>query len=106
MRVVSVHVGVPREVVWNGKLVKTGPFTPPVDGRVTMRVLNLDGERHADVRVPGGPGKAANAYPYEQGIYWQSESPGVELPWGMFGEYLATHTLLEREARIGDRVRV
>ncbi len=106
MRVVSVHVGVPREVVWNGKLVKTGLFNCPVDGRGTMRVLNPDGERYADLRVPGGPGKAANAYPYEHGIYWQSELPGVELPQGMFGDYLATHALLEREVRIGERVRV
>ena len=55
-----------------------------------MRPLNLDGDRQADLTVHGGRNKAVYAYPSEHYAYWKKELPGVDLPWGSFGENLAT----------------
>jgi len=106
VKVVSANVGTPREVRWKDKPVTTGIFKAPVDVRVTMRRLNLDGDRQADLRVHGGPSKAVYTYPSEHYAYWQREFPGMELPWGMFGENLMTLALLEGDVRIRDRFRV
>lgn len=103
MRVVSVNVGLPREVAWKGRTVVTGIFKEPVADRVMMQILNLDGDRQADLTVHGGPSKAVYAYPAEHYAYWREELPGVAFPWGMFGENLTTQGLLESAVRIGDR---
>ena len=102
MKLLSVNVGLPREVSWQGKLVTTGIFKEPVNGRVFLRKLNLDGDGQADLRVHGGPSKAVYAYPSEHYAYWRTEFPGVELPWGMFGENFTTEGLLEDSVYIGD----
>jgi MOSC domain-containing protein YiiM len=106
MRLISVCVGVPREADWKGKPVTTGIFKQPVDGRVMMRSLNLDGDRQADLTVHGGVEKAVYAYPMEHYTYWRQEFPDDELPWGAFGENLTVEGLLESEVNIGDRFRI
>ncbi len=106
MRIVSVNVGLPREVVWKGRVVATGIFKQPVADRVMMRTLNLDGDRQADLTVHGGPSKAVYVYPAEHYAYWREELPGVDLPWGMFGENLTIEGLRESEVSIGDRFRI
>jgi MOSC domain-containing protein YiiM len=106
MRLISVCVGVPREVDWKGKPVATGIFKQPVDGRLMMRSLNLDGDRQADLTVHGGAEKAVYAYPMEHYAYWRQEFPNDELPWGAFGENLTVEGLLESEVNIGDRFRI
>jgi len=106
LRVVSVNAGLPREVVWKGRVVRTGIFKDPVEGRVAVRALNLDGDRQADLTVHGGVSKAVYVYPSEHYAYWREELPGVELPWGMFGENLTTEGLLEGAVGIGDRFRI
>src|SRR5438105_3106740 len=106
MKILSVNVGLPREVTWQGKLVTTGIFKDPVQGRVMMRRLNLDGDRQADLTVHGGVTKAVYAYPSEHYGYWRTELPGVDLPWGMFGENFTTEGLLEEAVYIGDRFRI
>ncbi len=88
------------------KLVTTGIFKEPVEGPTMMRKLNLDGDRQADLTVHGGVSKAVYAYPSEHYDYWRTELPGVDLPWGMFGENLTTEGLLEDAVYIGDRFRV
>jgi MOSC domain-containing protein YiiM len=65
MRVLSVNVGLPREVTWRGKPITTGIYKQPVAGRVAVRALNLDGDRQAALRVHGGRDKAVYAYPSE-----------------------------------------
>lgn len=102
MRVISVNVGLPREVVWKGRTVSTGIFKEPVAGRVAVRKLNLDGDRQADLSVHGGPDKAIYVYPSEHYQYWREEFPEMELPWGMFGENLTIEGLLEQDVHIGD----
>ncbi len=106
MKLISVNVGLPREVVYKGKTVKTGIFKEPVAGRIQVRTLNLDGDRQADLSVHGGPSKAVYAYPSEHYGYWRQELPGMDLPWGMFGENFTTEGLLEDRVNIGDRFRV
>ena len=103
MRILSVNVGLPREVTWQGKLVTTGIFKEPVKGPVMLRTLNLDGDQQADLTVHGGVNKAVYAYPSEHYAYWRAELPGVDLPWGMFGENFTTEGLLEEAVYIGDR---
>jgi len=106
MQLVSVNVGLPREVTWKGRIVTTGIFKEPVEGRVRVRRLNLAGDQQADVSVHGGPDKAIYAYPSEHYRDWRGELPGMELPWGMFGENLTTEGLLEDTVHIGDTLRI
>ena len=106
MRLVSVNVGRPRLVMSRGEAVSTGIFKKPVEGRVVLRTLNLDGDRQADLNVHGGPTKAAYAYPSEHYDYWRAELPEMNLPWGMFGENLTTTGLLEDGVHIGDQFRI
>jgi MOSC domain-containing protein YiiM len=106
MQVISVNVGLPREVVWKGKSVSTAIFKEPVEGRIRMRSLNLDGDRQADLTVHGGKDKAVYAYPVEHYAYWQQKYPDEELPWGAFGENLTVEGLSETTVNIGDRFRI
>ncbi|MBW4553929.1 MAG: MOSC domain-containing protein [Aphanocapsa sp. GSE-SYN-MK-11-07L] len=106
MKLISVCVGLPREVIWKGKPVTTGIFKQPVAGRVMMRSLNLDGDQQADLTVHGGIEKAIYAYPKEHYPYWQQELPNQALPWGAFGENLTIEGLLETTVNIGDRLRI
>lgn len=106
MKVVAVNVGMPREVLWNGRLVSTGIFKEPVAGRVAVRRLNLDGDRQADLSVHGGPDKAVYAYPAEYYQFWREQFPDMVLPWGMFGENLTVEGLVDSAVCIGDRYRV
>jgi MOSC domain-containing protein YiiM len=106
MRVLSVNVGLPREVLWRGRPVTTGIFKEPVTGRVTVRALNVDGDRQADLRVHGGPDKAVYAYPSEFYDLWRRERPELDFAWGRFGENLTTEGVLDDEVSVGDRFRV
>jgi MOSC domain-containing protein YiiM len=106
MKVVSLSVGLPREVEWDGHTVLTSIFKAPVDGRLQVTALNLEGDKQSDLTVHGGVEKAVYAYPSEHYAYWRDELPGTELHWAMFGENLTTEGLIEADVRIGDRFRV
>ncbi len=106
MKVISVNVGLPRDVDWNGKVVATGIFKHPVAGRVRVNALNLEGDGQADLKVHGGVDKAVYVYPFEHYAYWRRELPGMELPWASFGENLTSEGLLEADVHIGDRLRI
>lgn len=106
MKILSVKVSLPRQVISDGKSVTTGIFKTPVHGQVKVSKLNLEGDGQADLSVHGGPNKAVYAYPSEHYAWWQSEFPGLDLPWGMFGENLTLEGLLEDDACIGDRFRM
>jgi len=107
MRIVSVNVGQPREVVdLAGNRVVTSIYKSPVSGAVRVGALNLDGDRQSDLVKHGGPLRAVFMYPSEHYAFWRTELPGTELPWGAFGENLTIEGLVEDEVRIGDRLRV
>jgi MOSC domain-containing protein YiiM len=101
MKLISVNVGLPREVTWKGKPVRTGIFKEPVNARVMVRELNLDGDRQADLTVHGGVDKAVYVYPFEHYDYWRSELPDTELTLGIFGENFTVIGLKEEELNIG-----
>jgi MOSC domain-containing protein YiiM len=106
MKLLSVNVGLPREVVWKGRNVSTGIFKEPVPGRVMLRKLNLDGDRQADLSVHGGADKAVYAYSAAHYDYWRRELADVELPFGMFGENFTMENLTEEAVNIGDRFHI
>jgi len=106
MRVVSVNVGLPREVLWKRRTVSTGIFKEPVAGRVMARRLNLDGDRQADLSLHGGPEKAIYVYPADYYEAWRQELPEMNLPWGMFGENLTVEGLRDDTVHIGDQFRI
>jgi MOSC domain-containing protein YiiM len=106
VKVLSVNVGQPREVLWHGKPVTTGIFKEPVAGRVPLRRLNLDGDSQADLRVHGGPDKAVYAYPSEFYELWSRERPELELGPGTFGENLTLEGLLDDDVSVGDRFQI
>ena len=106
MRVVSLSVGLPREVEWDGHTVLTSIFKAPVNRRLRVTTLNFEGDEQSDLTVHGGVDKAVYAYPSEHYAYWRHELPGMDLPWAVFGENLTTEGLLEADVRIGDRFRV
>ena len=105
MHVVSVNVGLPREVEWKGRKVLTGIFKSPVAATLPVRRLNINGDAQADLTVHGGPDKAVYAYPSEHYGPWR-EQLGRELTAGNFGENLTTEGLLEDAVHIGDEFRV
>ena len=106
MRLLSVNTGKPRTVSADGRKVRTSIWKSPREGRVAVGTLNLDGDRQSDLRVHGGARKAVYIYPSEHYEFWRGELPGVELPWGAFGENLTTIGLREDEVRIGDRIAI
>jgi len=106
MELISINVGLPREVTWQEKTVMTAIFKAPVEGPVQVNRLNLEGDKQADLSVHGGPTKAIYLYPAEHYAYWRQELPEVELGWGHFGENFTTRGLLENELFIGDLLRV
>ncbi|MGL4622144.1 MAG: MOSC domain-containing protein [Chroococcidiopsis sp.] len=106
MKLISVNVGLPRQVTWKGKIVSTGIFKEPVNDRVMVRSLNLHGDGQADLTVHGGLDKAVYVYPFEHYDFWRSELPDTELTLGNFGENFTTTGLKEEEMNIGDRFQI
>jgi MOSC domain-containing protein YiiM len=100
---ISIQVGVPRVVNLDGDEVSTGIFKAPVEKRLRLRYSNLEGDQQADLSVHGGQNKAVYAYPSEHYAFWKKALPGVDLPWGAFGENFTTAGLLEKDVCIGDR---
>lgn len=105
-KIVSINVGVPREVFWNDKPVRTSIFKNPVAGRIVVNRLGLEGDTQSDLTVHGGPEKALYAYPVEHYEYWKRLLEKPMLPYGMFGENLTTQGVLEPHVHVGDRLRI
>ena len=104
MKILSVNVGLPREIFHEGRIIRTGIYKTPVEGPVRVGALNIDGDQQADLTVHGGPSKAIYVYPAEHYEFWRKELPELEFPCGGFGENLTTEGLLEKEVGIGDRL--
>ena len=106
MKVISVNIGLPREVEWRNEIVLTSIFKEPVAGRVRVDRLNIEGDRQSDLTVHGGVNKAVYVYPSEHYEFWRNELPDADLPWGAFGENLTTAGLTEDAVRLGDRIAI
>jgi MOSC domain-containing protein YiiM len=106
MRLLSVNCGLPRQVDWHGSTVTTSIFKDPVNGRVPLRTLNLDGDKQSDLTVHGGQYKAVYCYPVQHYEYWKGKLPGQPLPIGVFGENFTVDGFDEDSVYIGDRFSV
>lgn len=107
MKLLSVNVGLPRDVKWNGRIIRTSIFKTPVAGRVQVRKINLNGDQQSDLTVHGGVDKAVYVYPSEHYPFWRDALPNADLSWGAFGENFTTQGPLDDEAvHIGDRFRI
>jgi MOSC domain-containing protein YiiM len=106
MKLISLNVARPQLAVYRDTTISTGIFKKPVSGPISLRTLNLDGDRQADLAVHGGPYKAVYGYPSEHYDFWRQELLGASLPWGMFGENFTTEGLSEVDLHIGDRLQI
>jgi MOSC domain-containing protein YiiM len=106
MKLISINVGLPREIESQGKTVRTSIFKETVSGPVRVTTLNLEGDRQSDLSVHGGIDKAVYVYPSEHYAYWRAELSGEDLQRGAFGENFTTEGLREDVVNIGDRFRI
>ena len=104
-RLVSVNVGEPRWIQWQGRRVRTAIWKDPVKGRVEVRGVNLAGDDQADRRVHGGTHKAVYAYAAEDYAWW-SQQLGIEITAGWFGDNLTTEGYDLGAACVGERWRI
>jgi len=92
--------------MWHGRAVTTGIFKSPVNGRVALRALNLDGDGQADLSVHGGEYKAVYCYPLEHYDYWKKELPGGICQWECLEKTFTTEEMHEDSVHLGDRFSV
>jgi ferredoxin-NADP reductase/MOSC domain-containing protein YiiM/ferredoxin len=105
-RLLSVNVGLPREIAWQGKVVRTAIWKRPVAARVFARRLNLDGDGQADLKGHGGEHRAVMVYQIETYRYWERVLDRNDFEYGQFGENFTVEGLADDEVSIGDRFRI
>jgi ferredoxin-NADP reductase/MOSC domain-containing protein YiiM/ferredoxin len=105
-RLLSLNVGLPREVVWNGKTVRTAIWKFPVEGRRMVRKLNIDGDGQADTVGHGGEQRAVFVYQMQSYRYWGQLLGRNDFTFGEFGENFTIEGLADNEVCIGDRYRI
>ena len=105
-RLVSVNVGLPKDVSWHGKTIHTGIWKSPVDGPVMVRRLNIDGDGQGDLAGHGGEQRAVMVYQTESYDYWRDFLARDDLRPGHFGENFTVSGLSDRDVCIGDRYRI
>src|SRR5262252_9763133 len=105
-QLLSVNVGLPREVSWNDKIVRTAVWKTPVEGRRTVRSLNVDGDAQGDRVGHGGEHRAVFVYQMDSYHYWQRELKRGDFTFGQFGENFTVEGLADSEVCVGDRYRI
>ncbi|MET8897388.1 MOSC domain-containing protein [Streptomyces albogriseolus] len=102
----SVNVGMSKDVPWQGRTVHTGVWKFPVHGPVMVRRLNIDGDGQGDTAGHGGEQRAVLVYQIESYRHWQQHFGRDDLEYGQFGENLTVDGLPDDEVCIGDRYRI
>ena len=105
-RLLSVNVGLPRDVTWNGKTVRTAIWKSPVAGRPMARKLNLAGDGQGDLAGHGGEQRAVFVYQMDAYHFWESFLGRKDFVFGQFGENFTVEGLADNEVCIGDRYRI
>jgi ferredoxin-NADP reductase/MOSC domain-containing protein YiiM/ferredoxin len=105
-RLVSVNVGMPKDVPWQGKSVFTGVFKEPVTGPRRVRKLNVDGDGQGDLAGHGGEERAVFVYQIDSYRYWERELGRDDFVHGQFGENFTIEGLSDDEVCIGDRYQI
>jgi len=102
LRVVSVNVGRPQKLRWGDRVIATAILKAPVEGRIRVGWLNLEGDGQADLEAHGGKSMAVYGYAVEHYDFWEAELGRDDLTFGMAGENLTITGLLETDVRVGD----
>src|SRR5215217_4226792 len=105
-RLLSVNVGGPREVEWQGRTVRTAIWKEPVTGPRMVRRINIDGDDQADLAGHGGEHRAVFVYQIDSYRYWERELGRSDFVYGQFGENFTVGGLSDDEVCIGDRYRI
>src|SRR5262247_3541436 len=105
-RLISVNVGLPRDIEWKGRTVHTGIWKNPVRGPCRVGRLNLDGDRQGDLAGHGCEQRAVFVYQIESYRYWQEQLNRTDFVYGQFGENFTIEGLLDDAVCIGDRYRI
>src|ERR1700735_3318767 len=105
-RLLSVNVGMPKNVDWRGKTVFTGVFKHPVVGPRRVRELNVEGDGQGDLAGHGGEQRAVFVYQIDSYRYWESELGRNDFTYGQFGENFTVEGLADHEVCVGDRYRI
>lgn len=105
-RLLSVNVGLPREITWRAKTVFTSVWKEPVQGRRLVRRLNIDGDAQGDLAGHGGEHRAVLVYQMDSYRYWQRELKRADFKFGQFGENFTVDGLADSEVCVGDRYRI
>src|SRR5437016_119211 len=105
-RLMSVNVGLPREIAWRGKTVHTSVWKEPVQGRYLMRRLNVDGDAQGDLSGHGGEHRAVLVSQTDSYHYWERELKRNDFTFGQFGENFTVEGLADDDVSIGDRFRI
>ena len=105
-RLLSVNVGLPRDVDWNGRTVHTAIWKSAVPGRCAVRRLNLDGDGQGDRAGHGGEQRAVFVYQIESYHYWEGRLGRTDFVPGQFGENFTIEGLPDDVVCVGDRYRV
>ena len=105
-QLLSVNVGLPRDIAWRGKTVHTAIWKYPVHGRRMVRRLNIDGDGQGDLMGHGGEHRAVFVYQIESYRYWQERLGRSDFTYGQFGENFTVDGLSDDEVCIGDRYRI
>ena len=105
-RLLSVNVGLPRDVEWNGRVVHTGIWKEPVRGRCRVGRLNLEGDGQGDLAGHGGEQRAVFVYQIESYGHWQEQLKRTDFVHGQFGENFTVEGLSDDEVCIGDRFQI
>jgi len=105
-RLLSVNVGLPRDIPWQGKTVHTGIWKAPVQGRRMVRRLNIDGDGQGDLQGHGGEHRAVFVYQIDSYRHWQAQLGRADFAYGYFGENFTIDGLPDTEVCIGDRYRI
>ena len=105
-RLLSVNVGLPRDVTWHGRTVHTAVWKQPVDGPRQVRRLNIDGDEQGDLVGHGGEHRAVFVYQIESYRYWQEQLGRDDFSYGQFGENFTISGLADDQVCIGDRYQI
>jgi ferredoxin-NADP reductase/MOSC domain-containing protein YiiM len=105
-RLLSVNVGLPREITWRGQTVRTSIWKNPVPGKSIVRRLNIEGDAQADLAGHGGEHRAVFVYQIDSYRYWQDKLRRADFTFGQFGENFTVEGLSDSEVCIGDQYRI
>src|ERR1700740_3858431 len=105
-RLISVNVGLPRDIAWQGRTVRTAVWKTPVQGRRMVRRLNIDGDGQGDFAGHGGEHRAVFVYQIESYRYWEDQLGRNDFTYGQFGENFTVEGLADTEVCIGDQYRI